>query len=97
MINFVAMGAFLKKSRRNVKITQESAAEMAKVSVETIRNIEHGQTIPNMATIFALWDAYGLPIENIWEFYTRDPSIDICIRIINQKYKNKKERMIILR
>lgn len=75
MVDFVSMGAMLCSQRVHKGITQEKAAEIVGVSVETVRNIEHGYTIPNMATVFALWDIYCLPKENIWAFYFRSDSV----------------------
>lgn len=37
-------------------LTQKKVPEIADVSVETICNIEHGCTIPNMSTIFNLFN-----------------------------------------
>ncbi len=71
MIDFVSMGRILAAARKENCISQERAAEWADVSVETIRNIEHGNTFPRMETIFALWDIYGLPRDDIWKYYNR--------------------------
>ena len=71
MIDFVSMGRILAAARKENRISQERAAEWADVSVETIRNIEHGATFPRMETVFALWDIYGLPRNDIWKYFSR--------------------------
>lgn len=76
MIDFVAMGIVLANARRENHISQEFAAELADVSVETIRNIEHGNTFPRMETVFALWDIYELPRDDIWEYFNRSNYVD---------------------
>ncbi len=76
MINFVSMGILLATARKEKHISQERAAEWADVSVETIRNIEHGCTFPRMETVFALWDIYGLPRDDIWNYFSRSHYVD---------------------
>lgn len=76
MINFVSMGILLATARKEKHISQERAAEWADVSVETIRNIEHGCTFPRMETVFALWDIYGLPRDDIWNYFYRSNFVD---------------------
>ncbi len=76
MINFVSMGILLATARKEKHISQERAAEWADVSVETIRNIEHGCTFPRMETVFALWDIYGLPRDDIWNYFSRSNFVD---------------------
>jgi len=80
MIDFVAMGTVLANAMRENHISQELAAELADVSVETIRNIEHGNTFPRMETVFALWDVYELPKDDIWEFFSRSNYVDEQLR-----------------
>lgn len=76
MINFVSMGKILANARKQKQISQEFAAELVDVSVETIRNIEHGNTFPRMETIFALWDIYGLPRDDVWDYFSRSNYVD---------------------
>ena len=70
------MGIILANARREKHISQELAAELTDVSVETIRNIEHGSTFPRMETVFALWDIYGLPRDDIWKHFYRSKYVD---------------------
>ena len=70
------MGIILAAARKEKHISQERAAEWADVSVETIRNIEHGSTFPRMETVFALWDIYGLPRDDIWNYFSRSNYVD---------------------
>ena len=76
MINYVSMGKILALARREKHISQERVAEMVKVSVWTIRNIESGRTLPHMETVFALWDIYGLPREKMWDYFSRSQAVD---------------------
>ncbi len=76
MINFVSMGKILTAARKEKHISQERAAEWADVSVETIRNIEHSSTFPRLKTVFALWDIYGLPRDDIWNHSSRSNFVD---------------------
>ncbi len=80
MVDFVSIGIVLVRARTARKISQENVAELTKVSVDTIRNIEHGYTIPHMETIFALWDIYELPKLDIWKYYFRDKSVNKLLK-----------------
>ena len=76
MLNPVSLGETLRTARRQNHLTQEEAAEIANVSVETIRNIEHGETVPLIHTVLVLWDIYSLPREKLWEYYSRSASTE---------------------
>ena len=71
MLDFVSIGKQLCAAREALKITQEQAAEIVDVSVETIRNIEHGHTTPSVSTLYALFDLYELPPDVLSRCYTR--------------------------
>lgn len=91
MINFVSMGMILANARREKHISQELAAELTDVSVETIRNIEHGNTFPRMETVFALWDIYGLPQEDIWKHFYRSKYVDERLKRLGDDRTREKE------
>ena len=81
MILHDSLGPVLAKARKGKRISQELVAEITEVSVWTIRNIEHGNTHGHMNTIFVLWDIYGLPRIDIWDYYIRDPGISKKLRL----------------
>jgi len=93
MVDFVEFGSILFQARISKKITQEGAAEIVGVAVETIRNIEHGYTTSHLETLMALWDVYGLPKNEIWKYYTRDERANnILLRLgIETAYKELQE------
>jgi len=51
MVNFVEIGSILFRARISKKLTQDEAAEIVGVAVETIRNIEHGYTTSHLKTL----------------------------------------------
>ncbi len=88
MFDLIRLGLTLHDARRQKKMTQEEAAEIIDVSVETIRNIEHGDTSPNIATVFALCDIYGLYEYEIWRYYKRDRAVDERLREMKVLHSN---------
>lgn len=92
MINFISLGTALHQGRLNKKLTQEEAAEIVDVSVETIRNIEHGYTIAQMPTVYTLWDVYDLPKDEVWEHYYRDPATDSRLQEIEKNKADQPEK-----
>ena len=71
--------------------TVEDAAEIAEVSVETIRNMEHKRNNIRIETLMILWDAYGLKCDGIMNYYVRTPTTDEIIKQIDKKYAQKRE------
>ena len=71
--------------------TMEDAAEIAEVSVETIRNMEHRRNNIRLETLMILWDAYGLKRDCIMNYYIRTPTTDKIIKQIDKKYAQKRE------
>lgn len=92
------MGMILANARREKHISQELVAELTDVSVETIRNIEHGNTFPRMETVFALWDIYGLPKEDIWKHFYRSNYVDKQMKKlgIEKKHEEAPELTLVL-
>ena len=85
MLNFVSLGSCLRQWRLSWKITQEQAAESVNVSVETIRNIEHGNTTPSVDTLCALLDLYEIPMKILEQHYIRDPAMNERIESLKVK------------
>jgi len=56
----------LAAARVNAGMTQAKVAELMKVSNKTIVNWETGLAEPSYATIKALSDLYGIPMDNIF-------------------------------
>ena len=51
------------KSRRDLlKITQEDLAEMAAVSLATVKDIERGKGNPSLSTIYKILNVLGMEI-----------------------------------
>ena len=96
MINFVSMGIFLTNARKKKHLSQELVAELADVSVHTIRNIEHGDTFPRMETVLALWDIYDLPRDDIWEYYSRSKYVDEQLKKLDTDKEREKDSELIL-
>ena len=85
MLDFVGIGYRLRQARKSWKITQEQAAEIIDVSVETIRNIEHGYTKTSTATICALLDLYELPTDILRKYYVRETGMNERIKTLKIK------------
>lgn len=71
--------------------TVEDAAEIAEVTVETIRNMEHKRNDIRIGTLMILWDAYGLRRDGIMNYYVRTPTTDEIIKQIDKKYAQRRE------
>ena len=81
----------LRCGRKAKGYTVEDAAEIAEVSVETIRNMEHRRNNIRVETRMILWDAYGLKCDGIMNYYVRNPTTDKIIKQIDKKYAQKRE------
>ena len=88
MFDLICFGLTLHDARRKKNMTKEEVAEIIDVSVETIRNIEHGDTSPNIATVLALCDIYGLYEYEIWRYYKRDRAVDERFREMKVLHSN---------
>ena len=77
--------------RKSKGYTLEDAAEIAEVSVETIRNMEHKRNNIRVGTLMILWDAYGLKRDGIMNYYVRKPTTDEIIKQVDKKYARKRE------
>ena len=86
----IKMCKILIEGRRAKGYTQEDAAEIAEVSVETIRNMEHGIKKTRFETIVILCDAYELPPDSLMKFYIREQTTDEIIKRIDKKHEQKK-------
>jgi len=81
----------LRCGRKAKGYTVEDAAEIAEVSVETIRNMEHKRNHIRTETLMILWDAYGLKRDGIMNYYVRTQTTDEIIKQIDKKYAQKRE------
>lgn len=61
----MGIGEKLRQARLMAKLTQESVAEMAGVSRQTISNWENGRSLPDIASIIILSDAYDLTLDSL--------------------------------
>lgn len=55
----------LAAARVNANLTQEDTARTMHVSKRTVVNWEKGRVTPTLATVQALANLYGIPIDNI--------------------------------
>lgn len=53
----------LKQRREMLSITQQDLAEMARVGIATVKDIERGKGNPSLNTIYKLLDVLGIEIE----------------------------------
>jgi transcriptional regulator with XRE-family HTH domain len=51
----------VKKLRKEQKLSQESLASKAKISVSYVSMLERGQRVPALSTIDKLGEAFGVP------------------------------------
>ena len=56
-INFDEIGSRISTRRKNLKLTQETLAEMVDMSINQISNIENNKSIPSVETILKLCEA----------------------------------------
>lgn len=57
------IGAFIKRRRKDLKITQPYLAELAGVSVNTLYKIERGEGNPTLDVIERITDVLGLEVK----------------------------------
>ena len=53
----------MKERRKALSLTQRDLAEMAQVSVATVKDIERGEGNPSLSTIKRILDVIGIEIE----------------------------------
>ena len=69
----------LEEALRNIRVSrelsQETAAERAKVSDRSLREIELGRSTPKLTTYAALCRAYGVSLDSFEEFIPESENI----------------------
>lgn len=55
----------MEAARVNAHMTQRKAAECLRISVETLRNYEHGNTLPDVDMATAMAELYKFPYDLI--------------------------------
>lgn len=63
---------YIKKARELAGLTQESAAEMIKVSVTTIQNWEKGQMPSGKENLNRIAETYKVNYDEFWSFYAEE-------------------------
>lgn len=53
----------LKERRRTLSLSQKDLAEMAELSLATIKDIERGKANPSLETVSRIMDVLGMEIE----------------------------------
>lgn len=61
----VALGAALRESRTERRLTQEQVAASSQVSVQLIRRLEAGTANPTLGTLRSVADALGVPVSHL--------------------------------
>lgn len=56
----------LKAARVNAKLTQREAAKQIGVCVDTLRNYESGNSVPDWNVVYQIERVYGIRAENIF-------------------------------
>ena len=56
----------LAAARVNAKLTQDEVSKRLKISKKTLGNWENGVAEPSFASLMALADLYGIPVNNIF-------------------------------
>lgn len=59
------MAITLKAARVNAGLTQPEAAKLLGISIDSLRNYEHGKTFPTVPLIQKIERVYGLPYSDI--------------------------------
>lgn len=59
------MGMTLKSARVNKKLTQQKAAKLLGIRVETLSNYENGRTFPDVPTIKKMEALYSVEYKDI--------------------------------
>ena len=60
-----AVSITLKAARVNANLTQKKAAELLKISKQTLANYEMYKTIPNIETAQKIANLYGMEVDKI--------------------------------
>lgn len=63
MSNFCEIGGMFKLLRKSQKRTLKDVSEATNLSVSFVCDVEKGRTLPSLATIEKLADAYGVTAE----------------------------------
>ena len=56
----------LAAARVNARLTQDEVSKRLKISKKTLGNWENGTVEPSFASLLALADMYGIPVNNIF-------------------------------
>ena len=65
----------LRAIRTNKDLSQEEAAKLIGISVDTLRNYERGKSFPDIPILKKIEDIYGVKYENINFFYFENTKI----------------------
>ena len=58
------LGTALRNIRITRNITLQAAAEKARITVQSLQNIENGKSIPKLTTFAALCKFYDVPLDS---------------------------------
>ncbi|MDJ1471853.1 helix-turn-helix domain-containing protein [Cytophagaceae bacterium DM2B3-1] len=62
-MELIAIGEIIRERRKSRKVTQDDLAEIAGISIRTLRDIENGMGNPELETLVKICHALGLEIK----------------------------------
>lgn len=83
-MNYRSIGENIRKYRKARKMTQESLAERAGLSVNYIGSIERGEKLPSLETFIEIVDQLGVTADCILQDVVR-ANYDLKISMLNEK------------
>lgn len=95
MVDTVGLGFFLKKKRKEQKLTQQDVADVIDITERALSNIENGKSEPELDTVLKLCDLYDIPGSEIVHFYKRSSEMDYAMEILS-KTRTKAEKELLV-
>ena len=87
------LGDQLRQARAEAHLTQEAAAEALRVSRQTVSNWETGKTYPDILSVLAMSDLYGISLDRLLKGDVQSGTVDYvtylaeCTDTANRRYK----------
>lgn len=84
----------LKPSARKKKMTQENLAELSKLSIQYIGEIERGVRNPSLSSIDKIARALEMPVEELFDLEEYRMTIDDIRELLLEQIKNADEEKL---
>lgn len=87
------LGDQLRQARTEAHLTQEAAAEALRVSRQTVSNWETGKTYPDILSVLAMSDLYGVSLDRLLKGDVQGSTVDYvtylaeCTDAANRRYR----------